>query len=123
MLPDYKKINHYQVHSSSAMKFGRSPWHKYSSQSDADPQSFRSRKISSVKVEPIDPINTPDRAQMVLSSIASTFMKIKNRLRRMRKKKKIQKRMYNGLSPYVNIYNKSCRRMFYEKRLVLIHLS
>lgn len=68
-------LNHYLLHSSSATKFGSSPWHKYSSQSEADPQSFRSRKISSVKVDPDDPINTLDIAQIVLSSIASTFMK------------------------------------------------
>lgn len=58
------------------MKLGTSPRHKYSSQSDDVPQAFLRRKISSVKVEPIDPIKTSDIAQMVLSSIASTFTKI-----------------------------------------------
>lgn len=62
------------LHSASAIKLGSSPWHKYSSHCDADPQSFRSRRISSVNVDPEDPINTEDSAQIVLSSIASTFM-------------------------------------------------
>lgn len=62
-------------HSVSAMKFGASPWQRYSSHSDADPQSLRSRKMSSVKVDPEDPINTVDKEQIVLSSIASTFKK------------------------------------------------
>lgn len=74
-----RMFNHYMFHSSSAMKFGSSPWHRYSSQSDEDPQSFLSRKISSVKVDPDDPINTLDIAQIVLSSIASTFILQMNR--------------------------------------------
>lgn len=46
----------------------------YSSHTDADPQSFRSRKISSVKVEPEDPIKIADLAHMVLSNMASTLL-------------------------------------------------
>lgn len=57
------------------MKFGASPWQRYSSHCDADPQSLRSRRISSVKVDPEDPINTVDKEQIVLSSIATTFKK------------------------------------------------
>ena len=60
-------------HSSSAIKFGCSPSHRYSSHSEADPQSFRSRRMSSVNVEPEDPMKTEDKAQIVLSNIASTF--------------------------------------------------
>lgn len=59
-------------YSFSAMKFGSSPWHRYSSQTDDDSQSFRSRRISSVKVDPSAPMNTLDMAHIVLSSIAST---------------------------------------------------
>ncbi|CAL1399558.1 unnamed protein product [Linum trigynum] len=60
-------------HSSSAMKFGSSPWHRYSSHDDPESQSLRSLRISSVKVDPAAPINTLDMAHMLLSSIASTY--------------------------------------------------
>lgn len=68
-----KSIKNSGTHSSSAMKFGASPWQRYSSHIDADPQPLRSLKMSSVKVDPGDPMNTEDKAQIVLSSIASTF--------------------------------------------------
>lgn len=73
-----KPNNHncdYSLHSEFAMKLGCSPWQRYSSQTDANPQSFLSRIMSSVNVEPGDPINTFDMAQIVLSSMASTFGK------------------------------------------------
>ncbi|MQL80741.1 hypothetical protein Taro_013192 [Colocasia esculenta] len=46
---------------------------RFSSHTDEDPQSLRRRNMSSVNVEPEDPMNTFDMAQIVLSSIASTF--------------------------------------------------
>jgi len=52
---------------------GSSPWQRYSSHTDADPQPLLSRRMSSVKVEPGAPMNTLDIAHIVLSSIASTF--------------------------------------------------
>lgn len=61
------------LYSLPAMKFGPSPWHKYSSHREALPQSFLSRRMSSVKVDPEAPMNTLDMAQIVLSSIASTL--------------------------------------------------
>jgi len=54
---------------------GSSPWQRYSSHIDADPQPLLSRRMSSVKVEPGAPMNTLDMAHIVLSSIASTFSK------------------------------------------------
>jgi len=54
------------------MKFGSSPRQRYSSHIDEVPQSFLSRKISSVKVEPDAPMNTLDIAHIVLSNIAYT---------------------------------------------------
>lgn len=63
-------------HSLSAMKLGSSPWQRYSSHKDEEPQSFRSRKISSVKVDPEAPMKTLDNAHIVLSNIASTCKKI-----------------------------------------------
>lgn len=57
--------------------FGSSPWQRYSSHMDADPQSFLNRRMSSVKVEPGAPMNTLDMAHILLSNMASTFgMKI-----------------------------------------------
>lgn len=61
--------------SSSAMKLGSSPWQRYSSQWDAEPQPLRRRRMSSVKVEPDAPMKTFDSAQIVLSSMASTCKK------------------------------------------------
>lgn len=68
-----KTVIIFDLHSFSATIFGSSPWQRYSSHSDADPQSFLSRKMSSVKVEPGAPMNTLDMAHIVLSNIASTF--------------------------------------------------
>lgn len=61
------------TYSSSAMKFGSSPRHRYSSHVEDVPQSFLSLKISSVKVDPEAPMKTLDIAHIVLSSIASTY--------------------------------------------------
>ncbi|KAK2353396.1 O-fucosyltransferase family protein [Trifolium repens] len=68
-----KTIIIFDLHSLSATIFGSSPWQRYSSHNDADPQSFLSRRMSSVKVEPGAPMNTLDMAHIVLSNIASTF--------------------------------------------------
>uniref|UniRef100_A0A1J3JFX7 Uncharacterized protein n=1 Tax=Noccaea caerulescens TaxID=107243 RepID=A0A1J3JFX7_NOCCA len=46
---------------------------RYSSQSEAVPQSFLSLRISSVNEEPQAPMRTLDIAHIVLSNIASTF--------------------------------------------------
>lgn len=70
---DFRVLFQFLFHSLSATKFGSSPWQRYSSHEDADPQSLRSRKISSVKVDPGAPMNTLDIAQIVLSSMASTY--------------------------------------------------
>ena len=61
------------LHSSSAMKLGSSPWQMYSSQTDAVSQPLLNRRMSSVKVDPEDPMNTLDIAQIVLSNMASTY--------------------------------------------------
>nr|GMD37127.1 protein STRUBBELIG-RECEPTOR FAMILY 6-like [Ipomoea batatas] len=57
----------------SRRTFGADSRTRYSSHIDADPHPLRSLKMSSVKVDPGAPINTEDKAQIVLSSIASTF--------------------------------------------------
>jgi len=55
------------------MKLGSSPWQRYSSQTDAVSQPLLNRRMSSVKVDPEDPMNTLDIAQIVLSNMASTY--------------------------------------------------
>lgn len=59
--------------SGSAMKLGSSPWQRYSCHSATlipSQPPLPSRKMSCVKVDPDDPMNTFDSAQIVLSSIA-----------------------------------------------------
>jgi len=84
-----KTVFVFLCYSFSATMSGSSPWQRYSSHIDAVSQPLLSRRMSSVKVEPGAPMNTLDMAQIVLSSIASTFsMKIFTSAKKLRVVKK-----------------------------------